>query len=109
MPQRPAVLVLVAAQVAVPLTMLVARWSDEGVRPVTERPASFQMYSSTEVPAYTGVRADGSSSALTVDGLPPVLRAVGTGTVVPRALCARDRSLVLVRRAGGPDPREVRC
>lgn len=43
---RPVVLALIVAQVALPVAMLVDRWADEGVRPVSERPASWQMYSS---------------------------------------------------------------
>lgn len=56
---RPLVLAVAGLQVALPLTMLGVRWADEGSRPTTERPASWQMYSSTAVPVYDGLDAAG--------------------------------------------------
>lgn len=106
---RPALVALVAAQVALPLVLLADRWADEGARPVDERGASFQMYSSAPRVAYTGVAADGTTRELDPDVLPLPVRAVDTGTVVPSRLCARDPALVAVRRTGGADPREHRC
>lgn len=106
---RPLVLAVAALQVALPLTMLGARWADEGPRPVSERPASWQMYSSTAVPAYTGVDGAGRRRALDAGVLAPVLRAVGTGRWVPDRLCARSPDLVEVVRTGGPDPGSYRC
>ena len=44
---RRRVLLLVTAQVALPAVMLTARWADEGSRPTSERPASWQMCSAT--------------------------------------------------------------
>lgn len=106
---RLGVLAVAAALVAVPTSMLVARWATEGLRPVSELPASFQMYSSTAVPTYTGVDARGRVRPLDVGGLPPVVRAVGTGRTVPDRLCARHPELVEVRRDGGPRPGAYRC
>ena len=106
---RPLVLAVAAVQVVLPLTMLVARWADEGSRPVTERPASWQMYSHADRPAYVGVDARGAVRTLDADVLPPVLRAVGTGRVVPERLCARHPDVVEVRRTGGPQPGRFRC
>lgn len=105
---RPLVLAVVALQVGLPLSMLVARWADEGTRAVSERPASWQMYSSIPAARYTGTTADGRSRLLDVDDLPPVVRAVDVGRTVPERLCARHPDLVLVRR-DGPDPGEHRC
>ena len=96
-------------QLAVPLTMLVLRWVDEGSRPVSELPASFQMYSSTPTPTYVGIDATGRLRSLSVRGLPPVLRAVDTGRSVPDRLCARHRDLTQVRRTGGTEPGSFRC
>ena len=106
---RPLVLAVAALQVALPLAMLVVRWADEGSRPVSELPASWQMYSYAATPTYDGVDARGSARPLDVDALPPVLRAVGTGRVVPDRLCARHPDLVEVRRTGGPQPGTFRC
>ena len=106
---RPAVLAAAALMVALPLTMLVARWVDEGSRPVTERPASWQMYSHADVPTYVGVDARGEVRELDAAALPPVVRAVGTGRVVPERLCARHPDVVEVRRQGGPQPGRFRC
>lgn len=106
---RPVVVAVVALQVALPVTMLVARWADEGSRAVTERPASWQMYSSAAAPTYTGVDVRGAVRPLDPDDLAPVLRAVGTGRTVPDRLCERHPDLVEVRRAGGPQPGAFRC
>lgn len=106
---RPVVVAVVLVQVGLPAVLLAGRWVLEGSRPVTELPASFQMYSATPPPAYTGVDADGRVLELDVDGLPLVLRRVGTGTVVPDRLCARDPDLVEVRRRGGPAPGTYPC
>ena len=106
---RPLVLAVAALQVALPLTMLAVRWADEGSRPVSELPASWQMYSYAGVPTYVGVDAGGAARRLDADALPPVVRAVGTGRVVPDRLCARHPDLVEVRRVGGPQPGAFRC
>lgn len=97
---RPLVLAVLALQVGLPLTMLVGRWSDEGTRATTERPASWQMYSSIPAATYTGVDRRGRERALDVRGLPPVVRAVDVGRTVPDRLCAREPDLVAVRRTG---------
>ena len=106
---RPLVLLVVALQLALPLGMLAARWAEEGPRPVSERPGSWQMYSAARASTYTGVRADGVERPLDVAPLPPVVRGVGTGRVVPDRLCRRDPGLVLVRRRGGTQPGDFRC
>ncbi len=106
---RPVVLAVAALQLAVPAVMLGARWSSEGSRPVSELPASFQMYSAEPPVTYTGVDADGLVRELDVRPLPPVLRAVDTGRVVPERLCARHRDLVEVRRTGGTQPGSFSC
>lgn len=105
---RPLVLAVLALQAALPLSMLAARWADEGTRAVTERPASWQMYSSIPAARYTGVDTAGRERALDVDDLPPVVRAVDVGRTVPERLCARHPDLVLVRRAG-TDAGQFRC
>jgi hypothetical protein len=106
---RPLVLGVVALQVALPLWMLVARWTDEGTRAVTERPASWQMYSSATPATYTGLDAAGRRRTLDVGRLPPVVRAVDVGRTVPDRLCRRHPDLISVLREGGPDPGEHRC
>lgn len=106
---RPAVLAVAALLVGVPSTMLVARWTSEGSWPVSEYPASFQVYSASPRPTYDGVDASGRVHRLAVDELPPVVRAVGTGRVVPDLLCARHPQLVVVRRTGGVQPGTFRC
>jgi hypothetical protein len=106
---RPVVLAVAALQLALPAAMLGLRWADEGSRPQTERPASFQMYSAVALPDYSGTDAAGRVRALDVDALPPVVRAVGTGRVVPDLLCARNPELVVVRRVGGAQPGSFRC
>lgn len=97
---RPLVLAVVVLQVGLPLWMLVARWADEGTRAVSERPASWQMYSSVPAARYTGVDTAGRERALDVRSLPPVVRAVDVGRTVPDRLCARHPDLLLVRRDG---------
>lgn len=97
---RPLVLAVVALQVGLPLGMLVDRWADEGTRAVTERPASWQMYSSVPAARYTGVDAGGRERRLDAGSLAPVVRAVDVGSVVPERLCAQHPDLVLVRREG---------
>lgn len=106
---RPVVLAVVALQLGLPLAMLADRWADEGLRPRTERPASWQMYSQSEPPRYTGVDAAGTERPLDLAAVPLLLRAVGTGDAVPARLCAAHPDLVAVRRAGGPDPVLRRC
>lgn len=106
---RPAVLAVAALQVALPLSMLAARWAAEGSRPQSELPASWQMYSSVAAPRYTGVAASGDVRVLDVDPLPPLLRAVDTGRVVPDLLCERLPDLVAVRRSGGTFPGVFPC
>ena len=108
---RPRLLVLAVAavQVALPLTMLVVRWADEGSRPVSELPASWQMYSHADIPMYVGVDARGAVRTLDADVLQLVVRAVGTGRVVPDRLCAEHPDVVEVRREGGPQPGRFRC
>ena len=109
MPARPLVLAVLAVQAALPLTMLAVRWADEGSRPQVERPASWQMYSQAPRPTYTGVDAAGRERALDADALPVLVRAVGTGRVVPDRLCERSPDLVAVRRDGGPQPGTYAC
>lgn len=106
---RPVVLALAAVQVVLPASLLVARWSQEGLRPVTEYPASWQMYSARPLPDYTGTDAAGRERRVEVDDLPALLRDVGTGRVVPDRLCRHFPDLVRVQRAGGPDPGTYRC
>jgi len=59
---RPVVLAVATLQLALPTSMLVARWLDEGSRPVSERPASWQMYSAEPPVTYTGTDAAGRDS-----------------------------------------------
>ena len=106
---RPVVLAVAALQVALPLSMLAVRWAQEGSRPESELPASWQMYSSVRAADYTGVDAQGRERRLDVDPLPPVVRAVDVGAVVPDRLCARFPDLVAVRRTGGTEPGTFRC
>lgn len=106
---RPVVAALIVVQVALPGSMLVARWVDEGSRPTSERPASWQMYSFVPPAAYVGVDGSGAERALMTDQLPLLLRAVDVGPVVPDRLCAREPDLVEVRRLSGPDPGIFRC
>ncbi len=106
---RPVVLAIAALQVAVPGSMLVARWATEGTRPVSELPASFQMYSAEPPVNYTGTDGDGRSRPLDVSDLPLVLRAVDYGDVLPRRLCDRHPDLVAVERRGGLPPTTYRC
>lgn len=106
---RPVVLAVAALQVALPLSMLGVRWAQEGSRPTSELPASWQMYSSVPAARYTGVGTDGAERPLDVEPLPPVVRAVDVGRVIPDRLCARHPELVTVRRTGGPDPGTFAC
>ena len=106
---RPLVIAVVAVQVLLPLTMLAVRWTGEGSRPVSELPASWQMYSSVAPARYDGIDAAGRVRRLDVAPLPPVVRAVDTGSVVPDRLCAATPGLVAVRRTGGPDPGAFPC
>ena len=106
---RKVLVAVIAAQVALPAAMLTARWVDEGSRPRTERPASWQMYSFVPAAAYEGISVTGAVTRLDVGPLPPFVRAVDTGRTVPGRLCARDPSLVEVRRTGGADPGSFRC
>ena len=103
-------LAVVVLQLALPAVMLSVRWATEGSWPATELPASFQMYSAV-VPAYayTGVDAAGRERALDPRVLAAVVRAVGTGRVVPDRFCARYPELVTVRRSGGLQPGQWRC
>lgn len=89
--------------------MLAVRWSQEGARPASELPASWQMYSSVPAAHYAGIDRLGQSRPLTVDALPPVLRAVDVGALIPSRLCARDRRLAVVIRTGGPQPGRFPC
>lgn len=109
MPSRPVVCAVAALQVAVPLVMLAVRWADEGSRPRTELPASYQMYSAEPPVAYVGTDRQGRERVLDAGPLPPVLRAVDTGSVVPHLLCRRHRDVVAVRRDGGVQPGVFRC
>lgn len=109
LPVRPVILGVVVLQVALPVTMLVDRWVDEGTRAVTERPASFQMYSATARPAYTGTDALGRRRTLDLSSLPLPLRALDTGSAVPDRLCRRHPDLAEVERTGGADPGVFRC
>lgn len=106
---RPTVLFVLVLQVALPLAMLVDRWADEGSRPVSERPASWQMYSAVAPPTYVGVDALGATRPLAVDELPLGVRSVGTGRTVPDRLCRRQSDLAVVRREGGRQPGTFRC
>jgi hypothetical protein len=106
---RPVVVAVAALQVALPGAMLLLRWVDEGSRPVSELPASWQMYSSAPAATYTGVDTSGDVRPLGVEDLPPFVRAVSTGRVVPDRLCDRHPDVVVVRRAGGPEPGAFRC
>lgn len=106
---RPTVLFVVALQVGLPVAMLVDRWSDEGSRPFSERPASWQMYSAVPSPTYVGVDATGRVRPLDVDELPALVRAVGTGRTVPDQLCRRQTDIVVVRREGGRQPGAFEC
>ena len=106
---RPLVLAVVAVQLGIPLTMLGVRWAEEGSRPASELPASFQMYSATAAPTYTGVDATGRLRTLSVAALPPVLRAVDLGRSVPDRLCAGAPDLVEVRRQCGAEPGAFPC
>lgn len=106
---RPMVLAVAALQVALPATMLGIRWAQEGSRPQSELPASWQMYSSVRAADYLGVDRQGRERPLDVDPLPPVVRATDVGRAVPDRLCARFPDLVAVRRTGGPDPGTFRC
>lgn len=108
-PRRRLVVLVAAAQVALPVALLGVRWAQEGSRPTTELGASWQMYSSAPVPRYTGTDAAGRTRPLDTGGLPPVLRAVSTGRVVPDRLCAVHPDVVVVRRDGGPQPSAYRC
>ncbi len=109
MPARPIVVAVVALQLAVPLAMLGTRWAHEGSRPRTELPASYQMYSAEPPVAYTGTDGQGRVRLLDVGALPPVLRAVDTGSVLPELLCRRHPDVVAVRRDGGVQPGIFRC
>ena len=106
---RPLVLLVAGAMLALPLSMLGVRWATEGSQPVSELPASWQMYSSREAPAYTGTDAGGRARPLSADPLPRVLRAVGTGRTVPDRLCALHPDLVVVSRTGGAEPGTFTC
>ena len=106
---RPLVLAVAALQVAVPVSMLGVRWATEGSRPVSELPASFQMYSAEPPVSYTGTDRTGRSRPLDVSDLPPVVRAIDSGDLLPRRLCARHPDLVAVERSGGLPPSTYRC
>ena len=106
---RPAVLAVVVVQVALPLALLGVRWVDEGSRPQTELPASWQMYTSAQPATYAGQDGAGRTRPLSAERLPPVVRAVDTGRTVPDRLCTAHPDLVAVTRAGGPDPGVFRC
>ncbi|MFN2522125.1 MAG: hypothetical protein ABR614_02255 [Mycobacteriales bacterium] len=109
MPVRPVVLAVAGLMVALPTSTLAVRWATEGSRPVSELPASWQMYSAVPPSSYRGLDATGRTRRLGVDDLPLVLRAVDTGRLVPDRLCARAPDLVAVERRGGPDPGTFRC
>lgn len=106
---RPTILFVIALQVALPVGMLVDRWADEGTRPVSERPASWQMYSAVPPPTYVGIDAAGGVRPIPVDELPIGVRAVGTGSTVPDQLCRRHPDLDVVRREGGRQPGAFPC
>lgn len=109
MPVRPLVLAVAALQLSLPLWMLVDRWVDEGSRPVSERPASWQMYSAEPPVFYTGTDANGRTRPLDASRLPPVIRAIDTGRSLPDRLCSRHPDLVSVDRAGGTQPGTFPC
>lgn len=88
---------VIAVQVLLPTGMLAVRWAEQGSRPQSELPASWQMYSSVPSPTYIGVDPGGRERRLDVEPLPPVVRDVDTGRVVPDRLCARHPDLTAVR------------
>jgi hypothetical protein len=98
-----------AFQFAVPAAMLGVRWAQEGSRPVSELPASFQMYSAEPPITYLGTDRQGHLRPLDVGPLPPVLRAVDTGRVLPDRFCAWHADLVAVQRIGGTQPGSYPC
>lgn len=102
-------LALAVVQVALPVTLLAVRWAQEGSRPTTELPASWQMYTSVQPASYSGTDGAGRHRDLDVDVLPPVLRSADIGKVLPLRLCAAHPDVVVVERRGGPDPGVVRC
>lgn len=106
---RPLVLALAAVQVALPVSLLVARWANEGSRPMSELPGSWQMYSSVTPARYDGIDTDGRVRRLDVMPLPKLVRSVDVGRVVPDRLCDAARDLRAVRRTGGPDAGTFAC
>lgn len=106
---RPLVLALAAVQVALPLSLLAVRWAGEGSRPMSELPASWQMYSSVTPARYDGIDTGGRVRRLDVTPLPKLVRAVDVGRVVPDRLCDAAADLLAVRRTGGPDPGMFPC
>ena len=102
-------LALVVVLVVVLVLLLGVRWAQEGSRPRVELPASWQMYTATEPATYAGRDAAGTTRPLDVDGLPPGVRAVDTGRVVPGRLGAAHPEVVVVVRSGGPEPGAFRC
>lgn len=106
---RRLVLLVAAAQVALPVSLLGVRWWQQGSRPTSELGASWQMYTWAPASRYTGTDVSGRSRPLEVDNLPPILRAVSTGRVVPDRLCAAHPDVVVVHRDGGPEPGTYRC
>ena len=106
---RPLVVALAAAQLLLPASLLASRWVAEGSQPVSEYPASYQVYSTFAEPSYTGVTADGTRRDLDEDALPVVVRRVGTGDVVPDRLCDRHPDLVAVERRRSPDDGRFPC
>lgn len=78
--------------------MLTVRWINEGSIPEEEYPLSFQMYTTTERPAYTGTTADGVRVNLDPADLAVFKRAVIYGDTAPNLLCDADDALVTVQR-----------
>jgi hypothetical protein len=96
-------------QILVPLGALGIRWVQEGSRPASELPFSFQMYSAAPTAQYIGRDSDGNLRELTTSGIPLVIRQVSYGLSVPERLCAADQALTSVERLSGPDPLVFQC
>lgn len=108
--RRHIVVLFIAVQVALPGTMLAARWIAEGSRPSTEYVLSFQMYSTVRDGQLVGRTEGGQEIALDVDALPPFKRAMTFGGVVERLLCDENEALVEVQRVGSNGESEaVKC
>lgn len=102
--QRILVVLFVGIQILVPAGLLGYRWLTEGSQPTFAFPFSWQMYSAEfkgRSVEYVGIDEDGQETALSTDGLPPVLRAVAYDDSVPEMLCEANPNLVAVQRHTG--------